>query len=230
MISRHPPQQYYRRPNYSPAGHYNGPGGPPHSRRQQDMHMNRGPPPSDYGHQFRDRREGQTPRSSKPFVLDRYSADPKTPMEIPMYRVINEVPLPFQRDSKGLIPSLLKCFNCGADDHKVSMCQQELSRQFINMNKSWMNEYARIGVKRQKENFNSRYFVQPTKRAKLPAGTPGTDTESTSSVVDRKVKETTPPPTLQVWNNPDDVPKPKEPESPHQQRGPRQHREHREHR
>lgn len=201
MMSRHPPQQYYRRPHHQhTSGHrVRGPGGPPH-------HSHHHGPPS---HIMRDRWQRQeAPRSDKPFHLDKYSADPKTPMEIPMYRVVNEVPLPFRRDAKGLIPSLLRCFNCGADDHKVSDCKLELSRQFINMNKSWMNEYARIGVKRQKENFSSRYFVQPSKRPKLP-GTTDTETSSSGAVERKPLKETTPPPTLQIWNDPQDVPKPK---------------------
>lgn len=210
-----------------PQRHYRG--GPQH---------NGFPAPPQHGYQR------QAPQRREPFVLDRFGANPNTPFEVPQYRVVNEVPLPFKRDEKGLIKELLRCFNCGSADHKLTDCKEKFNRGCVNMNKSWMNDFARIGAKRRKPQFNKeRYFVQPTTKAVNLSGKSATDngTSTSSQKEDSDRKEPTPPPLLQVWNSSKDVKdKPSAPELPargshppsdRRQRGSgRHHRDHRDHR
>merc|ERR1719499_1792670 len=86
----------------------------------------------------------------------------------PRYQPINEVPLPCKRDSKGMIGSLMKCFNCGNADHRLSDCKVRRNRNCIGMNKTWMQSYARIGVKQsRKPAFHQRYFINKNEKDPL---------------------------------------------------------------
>jgi len=178
----------------------------PHARHQRihnhhGHHPPRGyyrPPPIPSPH-HNQRHHAYQPRqpSGETFFLDRYGANPRTPFQVPQYRVVNEVPLPCKRDEQGLIKELLRCFNCGSKDHKLNDCKIKFDREIVNMNKSWMNDYARIGAKRKRENFNARYFVNPVKGKSLD------DLSSTDQK--KSEKEPTPPPTLLVWNSSKEV-------------------------
>lgn len=137
----------------------------------------------------------------EPFVLDRFGINPMNPPEIPAYRVINEVPLPCKRDKRGLVVSLLRCFNCGASDHKLQDCKQQFHRDLVNMNKSWMNDYARIGQKKQKEMFNARYFVGKNTKAELPDFSKNGDSESAKKASVAEAE----PELLQVWTDAKDI-------------------------
>lgn len=95
----------------------------------------------------------------KPFMLDRFGAGPM--VMIPRYQAINEVPLPCIRNKQGMIISLMRCFNCGSKDHNLRDCKIKRDRECVQMNKCWMQEYARIGVKKSREHeVHSRYFIQ----------------------------------------------------------------------
>lgn len=93
------------------------------------------------------------------FHLDRIGKRLNVP--VPYYRAINEVPLPCERNSEGMIVSLMHCFNCGSGTHRLEECQATKRKSCIQMNRAWMQDYARIGVKKDKENIvPERYFVQ----------------------------------------------------------------------
>jgi len=92
-------------------------------------------------------------------MLDRFGAGPM--VIIPHYQAINEVPLPCVRNKQGMITSLMRCFNCGSSNHNLRDCKIKRDRECVQMNKSWMQEYARIGVKKSRDHeVHSRYFIQ----------------------------------------------------------------------
>lgn len=173
-------------------------------------------------------RHQRAPQQS--FVLDRKGADPRAPIECPQYRVVNEVPIPCKRDNRGVISELMSCFNCGDSEHKLSECPIQFDRNLVVMNKSWKNEYARIGQWQRRERFSDRYFVKPTTEVPVIPGDKKDDGKSGTSSVDTRKSETvsapktpakkpieemTPPPELCVWNNSEEVPeKPERTRSP----------------
>jgi len=93
------------------------------------------------------------------FILDRYGAGPMA--MIPHYQAINEVPLPCVRNKQGMIIALMRCFNCGSNSHNLRDCKVKRDRDCIQMNKTWMHEYARIGVKKSRDHHevHARYFI-----------------------------------------------------------------------
>lgn len=83
----------------------------------------------------------------------------------------------------------MRCFNCGDADHRISECKVKRDRNCINMNKSWMHDYARIGVKKTRESFHhQRYFVhsEPTNGKK------------TGKEKSKRASQAPAPPSLQV--------------------------------
>lgn len=96
-------------------------------------------------------------RQQQPFILDRYGVSQR--VMVPHYRTINEIPMPCARNQQGMITSLMCCFNCGSKDHNLRDCKIKRDRACIQMNRSWMQEYARIGVKKSRgPDMRTRYF------------------------------------------------------------------------
>jgi len=92
-------------------------------------------------------------------MLDRYGAGPA--VMIPHYQAINEVPLPCGRNKQGMIRSLMCCFNCGSSTHNLRDCKIKRDRDCVQMNRTWMKEFARIGAKRERDHeVHSRYFIK----------------------------------------------------------------------
>merc|ERR550534_1531027 len=55
----------------------------------------------------------------------------------------------------------MACFNCGSKDHNLRDCKTKRDREVVNMNRCWMQEYARIGAKKSRDNeVHTRYFIQ----------------------------------------------------------------------
>jgi len=101
-------------------------------------------------------------RDNKPssFILDRDGI--QRHVMIPHYQAINDVPLPCNRNKLGVIVPLMRCFNCGSSRHRVSDCKIERNNVCILMNKTWMQDYGRLGVKKDREDEehrHTRYFT-----------------------------------------------------------------------
>jgi len=95
------------------------------------------------------------------FILDKDGI--QRHVMIPHYQAINDVPLPCSRNKLGVIVSLMRCFNCGSSRHRVSDCKIERNNLCILMNKTWMQDYVRLGVKKDREDeeyrHTTRYFT-----------------------------------------------------------------------
>jgi len=98
-------------------------------------------------------------RHQQSFILDRYGEGPM-PI-VPHYKEINEVPLPCVRNKQGMIIELMCCFNCGSNNHNLRDCKIKRDRDCVQMNRTWMQEYARIGVKKSRDQeVHERYFIK----------------------------------------------------------------------
>merc|ERR1719204_260941 len=53
------------------------------------------------------------------------------------------------------------CFNCGSSTHNLRDCKIKRDRDCVQMNRTWMKEFARIGAKRERDHeVHSRYFIK----------------------------------------------------------------------
>jgi len=78
----------------------------------------------------------------------------------PHYNVLNDIPLPFSFDNRGVVRGIFDCFNCGQSGHKVGDCTISKDQNCININRNWMQMYKKTNnlKHRRKHRGKGRYF------------------------------------------------------------------------
>jgi len=84
----------------------------------------------------------------------------------PHYNVLNDIPLPFSFDNRGVVKGIFDCFNCGHGGHKVGDCTIPKDQNCININRNWMQMYKTSGNMKfhRKRRGKERYFETMNKQ------------------------------------------------------------------
>merc|ERR1719419_917633 len=88
----------------------------------------------------------------------------------------------------------MSCFNCGSSSHNLRDCKIKRDRDCVNMNRTWMKEFARIGAKKEwNKEAPTRYFIQNQPNSKGDKTlneykkTPSNDNESNDKPPDLQI-------------------------------------------